>query len=1395
MFGKSLKLIAAMTPLFIVSAWLSQSVQAATATFGYTSIGSMQDTGDANYINAWRFRTTSTQSGTIVSMSVYISGPVSAAPNNQFQVAMYADASGVPGALIASSASKTITPNAWNTVTLSGSLLPNTSYWLAYNTNSVSASDNNVPVGAGSSGQQVWRAQTFGSWPTTFGAIQGSSSNQGSIYVTYTPGTGVADTTPPTVPANLQASAVSTTQINLSWSASTDNVAVTGYRLERCQGASCTNFAQIATPTATSFNDTGLVANTAYSYRVRATDAAGNLSNYSSVASATTLNTSSQTSGSACNAPPLPLTGTRIVNVSLESQLQSAVANAQTGDTIVLADGTYYLTSTLYLNGKNNVTIRGNAGCDGVILVGKGMDNANYGNVLFGIWSNSLNTTIAHLTIRDTYDNTIIFNGGAQAPHVYSVKLLNAGSQFIKANPTDPANGIGVDNGVVEYSWMEYTAGPPATNHGAGVGYTNGISAHTADNWIIRNNVFKNFHTPDSAAYLWNPAVLMWNHSQNTITEKNIFINVDRAIAYGLVNQSSGTDHSGGTIRNNFVYLQPGLMSASRTAGSDGAIIVWDSPNSKVYHNTILTNGNVVKAIEFRFVTTGGEARNNLADAPLGSRDGATFAQSGNYLSATPAMFVSPTSADLHLLDTTATRANVIDHGVVLTAVADDIDGNTRPAGAGYDIGADEFISSQQQATDTTPPSVPQGLSATVVSSSQINLAWSASTDNVGVTGYHVYRSGTQIATVTSTSYAVTGLSPSTPYSFTVAAYDAAGNVSAQSAAASATTAAAPDTTAPTVPTNLTATAVSTTQINLAWSASTDNVGVTGYRVYRSGTQMATATSTSYAMTGLSPATIYSFTVAAYDAAGNVSAQSNIASTNTFSLSDATPPTIALTAPTNGATVSGTITVSATASDNVGVVGVQFKMDGNNLGAEATAAPYTISWNTTTAANGAHVLTATARDAAGNTTTSSVVNVMVSNTAGTAQLIHQSDLTYVGAFKLPGGKFGTLQDTFDYGGGFVGGNVYNDPVNGKSLFIPGFLSALQISNQVSIAQVTIPSVIKDPNVVGVSGLTTATVVQGFADPSHGIGSQILIGNGFGTIIAYGGKLIGTEVVAYDATCSQSKSAWVAPINFAQSSQASGPYGFSESVTPRIIGGGFMAMIPPEWRSALGGAVVSGNGPTSIISCSTPGPSLHVIDADTLLTQPSASTPIAATPLVYYQDGIHSTLGVWNSNSPTQMVNGKSIPSLTVIDPHGRGTFTIAYEDNSMRIQGALFPDGTRSVLFFGHKGLGPYCYGTGGAGGGDCYDPDNSGKGDHAYPYTQFVWAYDVNDLLAVKNGQKQPWDVIPYTGWAFKVYGDGDGGNPVGIAWDPATRLAYMVVAFTNGVAPLVHVFSVGTP
>jgi len=94
---------------------------------------------------------------------------------------------------------------------------------------------------------------------------------------------------------------------------------------------------------------------------------------------------------------------------------------------------------------------------------------------------------------------------------------------------------------------------------------------------------------------------------------------------------------------------------------------------------------------------------------------------------------------------------------------------------------------------------------------------------------------------------------------------------------------------------------------------------------------------------------------------------------------DLTPPAVSITSPAAGASVSGTVAITASASDNVGVAGVRFKVDGANLGAEDTSAPYAVTWDTTTAANGSHTLTAVARDAAGNSTTSTPVTVSVNN--------------------------------------------------------------------------------------------------------------------------------------------------------------------------------------------------------------------------------------------------------------------------------------------------------------------------------------------------------------------------------------------------------------------------------
>jgi chitodextrinase len=174
---------------------------------------------------------------------------------------------------------------------------------------------------------------------------------------------------------------------------------------------------------------------------------------------------------------------------------------------------------------------------------------------------------------------------------------------------------------------------------------------------------------------------------------------------------------------------------------------------------------------------------------------------------------------------------------------------------------------------------VPTNLAAVAVSSAQINLSWTASTDNVGVAGYKLYRNGggTPLATPVGTAYSDMGLTASTTYSYTVSACDAAGNCSAKSAAVSTTTLTiAP----PNVPAGLAAVAVSSNQINLSWTAS---AGAASYAIYLASgiTPLATVSGTTYDDTGLTSSTAYGYEVSACGASGSCSAKSAAVSTTT----------------------------------------------------------------------------------------------------------------------------------------------------------------------------------------------------------------------------------------------------------------------------------------------------------------------------------------------------------------------------------------------------------------------------------------------------------------------------------------------------------------------------------
>jgi len=222
--------------------------------------------------------------------------------------------------------------------------------------------------------------------------------------------------------------------------------------------------------------------------------------------------------------------------------------------------------------------------------------------------------------------------------------------------------------------------------------------------------------------------------------------------------------------------------------------------------------------------------------------------RNGTYLATVPSSVTSYT-------DKTATAGT----GYTYQVAARDLAGNATRASVNVNGGP----------TDTTPPTAPGSLTATAASATTIALTWQASTDNVDVTGYTINRDGTPVASVngSTTSYTDNGLIPGTTHTYTVTASDGAGNVSPASNTASATTQA--DTVPPSAPGTPVATTVSSSQVGLSWTASTDNVGVVGYQVVRSGSVIATVSGTTYSDTSVAASTSYTYQINAVDAAGN----------------------------------------------------------------------------------------------------------------------------------------------------------------------------------------------------------------------------------------------------------------------------------------------------------------------------------------------------------------------------------------------------------------------------------------------------------------------------------------------------------------------------------------------
>lgn len=387
-------------------------------------------------------------------------------------------------------------------------------------------------------------------------------------------------------------------------------------------------------------------------------------------------------------------------------------------------------------------------------------------------------------------------------------------------------------------------------------------------------------------------------------------------------------------------------------------------------------------------------------------------------------------------------------------------------------------------------------------------------------------------------------------------------------------------------------------------------------------------------------------------------------------------------------------------------------------------------------------------------------------------LIYANNLEYLGAFKVPAGTLGN--SSFSFGGSVLAYNAANN-----SLFMVGH------DHQQSVAEISIPAPVKSANI---ADLNQCTVLQNFADITEGNLANIGVGGAaitanpvkVGGLLVSNNKLIGTAYDYYDGAGETFYTHFTSGLNLAATGDFSGMFkvGSTPTVpTPSFVDG-YMAHIPSEWQSIFGGPALVGQGTIPITGRTSFGPGAFVFDPEKL----GVLDPVPATPLLYYSEE-NPNLGGWWSTNP--------------------------FYNGNTGMRGMVFPDGTRTVLYFGTHALSDFCYGDATDdptlinkinpedGNSWCYDLEiTGGKGPHGFPHLFQVWAFDANDLTAVKNGEKKPWEILPYATWNLTDFDfKGVSVSFMAAAYDSATQRLFLVQpgATTEGccdILPVVHIY-----
>ena len=371
----------------------------------------------------------------------------------------------------------------------------------------------------------------------------------------------------------------------------------------------------------------------------------------------------------------LPERNGEAIRVQNSQELQQALARAGSGDTILLEDGTYRMESSLWIENKENLTIKGaSEDPEKVILMGGGWDGGKPKDVV--VIRGSGDIAMAYLTITEARSYGIKIEGVRNLKNPWDINIshcrfIDIGTRAVKGTATQDRKLM--ERGSVRHCYFENTRVPDPSWLFKG-DYISAIDMMYLDHWTFADNVFKNIKGANGGG---RGAIFVWNQSRNVLVERNLFLNCDRSIAFG--NPSEPTNYVQGTLHNYDGIIRNNAI----VGGADKGIeLVW-LDNVKVYNNTVYCPNPQRRAIHYFQRINRLHLANNLVRGRM-EGEGDVILEN-NVVGLLDGYFVDPEKGDLHLTEA-ATLA--LGKGISLPLVQDDIDGEER--GEHPDVGADE---------------------------------------------------------------------------------------------------------------------------------------------------------------------------------------------------------------------------------------------------------------------------------------------------------------------------------------------------------------------------------------------------------------------------------------------------------------------------------------------------------------------------------------------------------------------------------------------------------------------------------------------------------------------------------------------------------------------------------